>query len=129
MCEVYSDPEYAGDWAQGDAKNYLKRFYDFDPTGCFVAKVNEQVNEQVVGAIFSYSYPWQKENLVYVQEVFVIPEQRQKGIAKALLKVIGQKKNTKLWLVAKENTTASAFYGKIGLKKDTLYKINYGTVS
>lgn len=125
LCLVYSEPEYGESWKIEDAINYLKRFYEIEPTGCFVARVENQV----VGGIFSYSYPWQSETLIYIQELFVSPKYRKNGIGKRLLKQLGCQKNTRAWLVAKENTTASVFYEKMGFKKNSPYRLNYGSIT
>jgi len=81
LVQVYSELEYGEEWDSKNAYNYLERFYKIEPSGCFVAIENNQL----VGAIFSYSYPWQSETLVYIQELFVSSSQRNKGIAKSLL--------------------------------------------
>ena len=122
LAQVYSEPEYGEKWDSKDAYNYLERFYKIEPLGCFVAIENNQL----VGAIFSYSYPWQSETLVYIQELFVSSMQRNKGIAKSLLQNIG---NGRAWLVANDNTSASGFYKKMGFKKDSPYKLNYGQIN
>ena len=44
--------------------------------------------EVIIGTVFAYLYPWHSETLVYIQEFFVDPNQRKKGIAKSLLKSI-----------------------------------------
>ena len=125
LVKVYSEPEYGEKWDNNDAYNYLERFYKIEPSGCFVAIENNQL----VGAIFSYSYPWQSETLVYIQELFVESMQRNKGIAKSLLQSIGNGKVVKVWLVANDNTSASGFYKKMGFKKDSPYKLNSGQIN
>jgi len=125
LTQVYAEPEYKENWKHSDACNYIKRFYEIDPSGCFVAIINYEL----VGAIFSYSYPWQSETLVYIQELFVSINHRNKGIAKSLLNSVGNGKNVRAWLVANENTSASGFYEKMGFKKDSPYKFNYGTIN
>jgi len=124
LAQVYSEPEYGEKWNERDALIYLHRFYKIEPSGCFVA----YLNNEVVGAIFSYSYPWQSETLVYIQELFVSSKQRKKGIAKSLMQSVGKGKTIKAWLIAKENTSASGFYQKMGFKKDSPYKFNYGEI-
>jgi|GEM_PF-3184295 len=125
LAQVYSEPEYGEKWDSKDAYNYLERFYKIEPSGCFIAIENNQL----VGAIFSYSYPWQSETLVYIQELFVSSSQRNKGIAKSLLQSIGNGKAMKAWLVANDNTSASGFYTKMEFKKDSPYKLNYGQIN
>lgn len=125
LAQVYSEPEYDEKWDDKDAYKYLERFHKIEPSGCFVAIENSQL----VGAIFSYSYPWQSETLVYIQELYVSPGQRNKGIAKSLLQSVAKGKTVKAWLVANDNTNAAGFYEKMGFKKDSLYKLNYGQIN
>ena len=125
LTKVYSEPEYGEKWNESDAYEYLERFYRIEPSGCYIAIENGEL----IGAIFSYSYPWQSETLVYIQELFVSLNYRKKGIAKSLLSNVGKEKNIKAWLVAKENSSASTFYEKMGFKQDGPYKFNYGTIN
>ena len=55
MAQVYTEPEYGEKWKDNDACDYLKRFYEIEPSRCFVAIKNKEI----IGAIFSYSCPWQ----------------------------------------------------------------------
>ncbi|NMH87310.1 GNAT family N-acetyltransferase [Flavivirga algicola] len=124
LAKVYAAPEYQENWNKQDACNYLTRFYNIEPERCFMA-IHEG---KVIGGVFAYSYPWHSDTLVYIQELFVDPEHRKKGIAKSLLKHIGNKGKTKVWLVANENTSAAKFYEKLGFKKNGPYKFHYGEV-
>jgi len=125
LAKVYSESEYGESWNEHDAFKYLERFYRIEPLGCYVAIENGEL----IGAIFSYSYPRQSETLVYIQELFVSLDYRKKGVATSLLSNVGKEKNIKAWLVAKENTSASKFYEKMGFKQDGPYKFNYGTIT
>lgn len=102
LVQVYSEPEYGGKWKISDACNYLKRFFSIEPIGCFVAIKNKEV----VAAIFSYSYPWQAETVVYIQELFISINNRSMGVAKLLLNSVGNGKPVKAWLIANDNTRA-----------------------
>ncbi len=125
LVEVYSQPEYNEDWTVQEAYSYLKRFYNIDPSMCYAAVANNII----IGAIFSYSYPWQSGVLVYIQELFVAPNKRKRGVAKALLSKLSKGKKTNIWLVAKEKTGAAVFYKKMGFKKSGPYKFHSGTIS
>ncbi|MEW6186853.1 MAG: GNAT family N-acetyltransferase [Thermodesulfobacteriota bacterium] len=89
LVSVYSEPPYNEKWKLATAKAYLGRFLKADPEGCFVA----DTDGKVIGAIFSLAYPWQAGKSVGIQELFVSPKQRRKGIGKQLLSKInhGQK--------------------------------------
>jgi ribosomal protein S18 acetylase RimI-like enzyme len=125
LATVYAEPEFGEKWKDNDARDYLNRFYKIEPSGCFVAIKDGET----IGAVFSYSYPWQAETLVYIQELFVSTKYRKLGVAKSLLKSIANGKTVKAWLVASDSTSASGFYKKMGFKKDGPYKFNYGVIS
>jgi len=125
LSQVYAEPEYGENWKDTDACSYLKRFYKIEPTGCFVAIKNKEI----IGAIFSYSYPWQAETLIYIQELFVSVKYRNLGIAKSLLNSLGNGKTVRAWLVANDDTSASGFYKKMGFKKNSSYKLNSGQIN
>ncbi|MEN8131457.1 MAG: GNAT family N-acetyltransferase [Pseudomonadota bacterium] len=124
LVKIYSEPEYGENWKADDACSYLKRFYTIEPSGCYVALEDNEIT----GAVFSYSYPWQGETLIYIQELFVSAKHRNKGIAKSLLKRLGNGKPVRAWLVANENSGASGFYKKMGFRSDGPYKFNYGEI-
>ncbi|MGL1889591.1 MAG: GNAT family N-acetyltransferase [Reichenbachiella sp.] len=123
--QVYSESDYQENWTTHEAFKYLERFYLIEPSRCFVAVENDKV----VGSIFAYSYPWRSETLVYIQELFVDSNQRQKGIAKTLLSSTGCGIPAKAWLIANENTGAAKFYAKMGFKKNGPYKFQYGEIN
>lgn len=107
LCEVYAQPPYNEIWKLEHAINYLQRFYNFDPSLCFVACDNDRI----MGAIFSYSYPWQDTENCYIQEIIVSPNEQGKQVGQSLIKKLTQEKiGTSTWLVANENAKAVEFY-------------------
>lgn len=124
LAEVYSEPPYSEKWNLSDAIAYLERFREIDPNGCFVA----QNNGEVIGAVFSFSYPWHRGKLACIQELFVSSEQRMKGVSRQLLAQIGHGKKIGAWLVAHENSEAAAFYEKMGFSQEGAYKFRHGTI-
>jgi GNAT superfamily N-acetyltransferase len=125
LAVVYSKAPYQEIWELKDAIAYLERFRKIDPEGCFIAKVNDDV----IGAIFSFSYPWHGGKLVCIQELFVSPSQRRKGIARQLLSRLNQGKKVSVWLVAHERSEASIFYQSMGLSQAGPYKFRHGSIN
>jgi len=125
FASVYSEPPYNEMWEISDAVAYLERFWNIDPSGCFVARLGEEV----VGAIFSFSYPWRRGKSVCIQELFVSFEQRRKGIARRLLQNINQGQKVGAWLVSHVESDASKFYEKMGFSLEGPYKFRHGVIN
>ena len=124
LSAVYSGEPYNEEWDLSDAISYLERFREIDPNGCFVA----QNNGEIIGAVFSFSYPWHRGKLACIQELFVSSEQRMKGVARQLLAQMGHGKKIGAWLVAHENSEAARFYEKMGFSEKGPYKFRHGTI-
>jgi GNAT superfamily N-acetyltransferase len=122
---VYSEEPYNEAWTIADAIAYLERFRGIDPDGCFVAKANDEV----AGAIFSFSYPWHGGKLVCIQELFVSPNHRRKGIARQLVSSLNQEEEVYTWLVSHEKSDASGFYQAMGLSQKGPYKFWNGIIN
>ena len=80
--EVFTEAPYRESWTPSQASIYLERFWRFDPTHCYAARVEGQL----IGALFGYCYPWQDRVNYYMQELFVRSEHRRRGIGRALVK-------------------------------------------
>ncbi|MCG7983217.1 MAG: GNAT family N-acetyltransferase [Candidatus Thiodiazotropha lotti] len=87
-----------------------------ETTGCFVVCSDADA----VGAVFSYSYPWQAETLTSIQKLLVSAEHRRKGMASALLNQLG---NVKAGLIAKQGRRASLFCDNWDLERESTYMI------
>ena len=100
---------------------------EFDPEHCLLA-LNE---DDVIGAIFGYCYPWQDRINYYMQELFVDPDQRRSGhgrrLVRHLLDKLGES-DVSISLIANEATPAAAFYEEFGLRQHRYYKFYCGTV-
>ena len=123
--EVYKAAPYHEEWHPSDAIAYLERFREIDPNGCLVAIEDGEI----IGAVFSFSYPWHKDKLVCIQELFVSSEQRMQGVARQLLAQLSHGKKMGAWLVAHENAEAAKFYQKMGFSQEGPYKFRHGTIT
>jgi ribosomal protein S18 acetylase RimI-like enzyme len=124
LSAIYAEAPYNEEWELSDAIAYLERFREIDPNGCFVA----QNNGEIIGAVFSFSYPWQRGKLVCIQELFVSSEKRMKGVARQLLAQMSHGEKIGAWLVAHENSEAVKFYQKMGFSQEGPYKFRHGTI-
>ena len=122
---AYALPPYNEKWEREHAYKYLARFYDFDPELCFVA----ELNGNIVGAIFSYSYPWHAGESCYIQEIFVSPSSHRKGVGRGLIEKLSSVKGAgSTWLVANENAKAVEFYESLGFSNKGSYKFYSGSI-
>lgn len=122
LAEVYNTTPYHETWNVASARSYLARFHGIEPEGCYVAKNNQLI----VGAVFSYSYPWHDSEMIYIQELFVSSAFRRQGVAKSLINAVSNRKNEPIWLVANQQTKANDFYHSLGFSKNSRYKIYSG---
>ena len=126
--KVFSEWPYEESWRVAQAYHYLGRFWRFDPGHCLVAVENDNV----VGAMFGYSYPWQDRINYYMQELFVEPDRRRSGhgrsLVRHLLDTLGES-DASVSLIANEATPAAAFYQELGLRQHRYYKFYCGTVN
>jgi ribosomal protein S18 acetylase RimI-like enzyme len=76
---------YGDGWTVPQAKRYLEKFYGFEPASCLAAR---DESGRIVGAVLAYSY-YRKEQLVlFVQELFVDPDFRNRGYGRSLLSTL-----------------------------------------
>ncbi len=124
--EVYQEPPYNEIWDIKTASKYLKRFIEFDKNNCYIALQDNNI----VGLLLGYTYPWRERINYYIQEIFVQKDSRSKGIGKSLISyAISQLgKNISISLIANQNTDAAAFYEKLGLSKHKYYKFYCGEI-
>lgn len=122
---VYSELPYNENWNFKDALAYLCRLWQIERMGCFVAYGDTELE----GAIFSFSYPWHAGKLVCIQELFISPSHRRKGIVRSLLHHLNGGKKAGAWLVAHEKSGAASFYRKMGFSTEGPYKFNYGAIN
>lgn len=121
FCQAYSAPPYSESWELANASAYLHRFWEIDPEGCFVS----EENNEITGAIFSFSYPWHSGQLTCIQELFVAEASRKKGVARTLV----QSMSGGTWLVAHKASGAAEFYKRMGFRKDGPYEFYYGAIN
>ena len=122
---AYALPPYNEEWELSHAQEYLARFFSFDPSFCFVAVQNDKI----LGAVFSYCYPWQGRESCYIQEIFVSPSAHRKGVGSGLIEKLSFSKGIgPTWLVANKNSKAIEFYESLGFSSSGPYTFYAGFV-
>jgi len=124
---VYAEPPYNETWGENRADEYLEAFFRIDPKGCFVA-IDQ---EGIIGALFSYSYPWSTGVVLFIQELFVSERARRKGVGRGLVaKAVDSKgKHSNVALIVREGTAGSKLYERLGLSKNKHYVLYSGKVN
>ena len=125
LIDVYSEKPYYGKWTCKNAISYLERFLHIDPENCFVAVTDNHLS----GAIFAFSYPWQADKLICIQELFVSGSARTRGIASQLIAHLNNGMQIGAWIVAHEKSTAALVYSKKGFSQDGPYRFWYGRIN
>lgn len=109
---------YPEPWNEEGAYAYLKKFFDFEPQSCLVAIEHGNA----VGAIFGFSYEMRGSEVLFIQELFVDPEYRHKGIGKALVSELRNAfaKTLKVSVkpLVRANTQMLNFYVSLGFETD-----------
>ena len=118
---VSTDPDEPGDRNMGrvnwDRLN--------DPEGALRGLMAVNAQDCPVGFLLYLSFPftWSNANVCYLQDIFVRPQERGRGLAAAMirqLEAIGRQENwfKIFWMTQKHNVSAQRLYDRIGLKRD-----------
>ena len=112
---------YEEGWTAEQAKSYLEKFYGFEPDSCLVA--TEQ--GAIVGAILGYSYPRQREIILFIQELFVHPEARSRGFGRKLVGALRGRfsENPKVNVkpLVKAPPSVHSFYNSLGFDREKAF--------
>ena len=107
-------------WTADDAHEYLEKFQGFEPESCLVAVDGDSI----VGAILGYSYRRRTDLILFIQELFVNPEYRHKGVGKQLVTSLRGSfvKNPKVNVtpLVKADNAVLNFYNSLGFESDQM---------
>lgn len=109
---------YRVKWQPEAAQNYLQKFFDFEPSSCLVAIDRGRI----VGAILGYSFQKESRPVLFIQELFVDPESRNRGCGKSLimrLREVSVPSAVEVKPLVKADTSVLNFYNSLGFEKDT----------
>ncbi len=106
------------------ARPYLEKFFRFEPEGCFVA----DDEGTICGAILAYSYQKFGRPVLFLQELFVDPEGRHKGIGRKLVAMLREGFATaavKVVPLIKADTAVLNFYNSLGFEQDQVFSFGF----
>lgn len=113
---------YGEDWTLEQAKRYLGKFYRFEPEACLVAF---EPYGRLVGAIFGYSYYRKNQLVLFIQEIFVHPEFRHRGLGRALVKAVRgtftERLETKITPLVNASPSVLSFYNSLGFNREQAF--------
>ncbi len=114
LCSVYNNELWQCIWTKQTAAEYLTDFFEMKK---FVGYVLEEGNE-IMGGIFAHEKVWWNNSEIFVEEMFIKPEQQRKGYGSMLIgqieKYVTEKGLAGITLSANKYAPAPAFYRKSG---------------
>ena len=107
-------------WTAEEARKYLEKFHGFEPESCLCAIENGKV----CGAVLGYSYPRQQEVVLFIQELFVEPSGRQKGVGRRLVEALRNSflHNPRVTVtpLVKAEANVLSFYNSLGFEHESM---------
>lgn len=114
LCRVYNNELWQCHWTDQTAAEYLTDFFVLKK---FVGYVLEDENE-IIGGIFAHEKVWWNNSEIFVEEMFIKPEQQRKGYGSMLIKQIEKYVTEKglagITLSTNKYAPAPVFYRKNG---------------
>ena len=114
LCSVYNNEMWQCRWTDKTAREYLTDFFEGRK---FVGYVLED-GRDIIGGIFAHEKVWWNNSEIFVEEMFVKPEQQQKGYGSMLLgqieKYVNENGLAGITLSTNKYAPAPNFYRKNG---------------
>jgi len=82
LCAVYNNEMWQCRWSHETACAYLEDYFNAEK---FVGYVFEE-NSTILGALFAHEKIWWNNSELFIDEMFVVPENQRKGIGTHLIK-------------------------------------------
>lgn len=109
---------YAADWPSEKAEKYLEKFFAFEPESCLVAVEDDGA---LTGVIIGYSFEKEAGLTLFIQELYVQPEFREKGYGRKLVTrlrdSLSKKASVKIKPLVKADTGVLNFYNSLGFER------------
>ena len=117
LCNVYNNELWRCRWTTEVAADYLTDYFNMEK---FVGYVLEEDGE-ILGGIFAHEKIWWNNTEIFVEEMFVKPEQQGKGYGSMLLQQMEKYIKTKglagMTLLTNKYAPAPKFYKKNGFEE------------
>lgn len=117
LCSVYNNELWRCRWTTEVAADYLTDYFNMEK---FVGYVLEEDGE-ILGGIFAHEKIWWNNTEIFVEEMFVKPEQQGKGYGSMLLQQVEKYIKTKglagMTLLTNKYAPAPKFYKKNGFEE------------
>ena len=114
LCSVYNNELWQCIWTKQTAAEYLTDFFEMKK---FLGYVLEDGNA-IMGGIFAHEKVWWNNSEIFVEEMFIKPEQQRKGYGSMLIgqieKYVTEKGLAGITLSTNKYAPAPAFYRKNG---------------
>lgn len=81
LCAAYNPPPWNDHWTEETGKKYLS---DFISNGNFIGYVAMEADE-IVGAMFAHRKTWWTNDEIFIDELFIKPDQQRQGYGKMLI--------------------------------------------
>lgn len=109
---------YGAQWPVDNAQKYLGKFFGFEPESCLVAVEGDGA---LSGAILGYSFEKETGLTLFIQELFVHPDFREKGYGRKLVTrlrdSLSKKASVKIKPLVKADTGVLNFYNSLGFER------------
>lgn len=118
---------YRVDWSLDGAKKYIDKFFRFEPESCFVAAESDG---RVTGAVMGYSFEKETGLTLFIQELIVHPDFRERTYGKQLVErlrdSLAKKASTvKIKPLVKADTGVLNFYNSLGFERDKAVSFSF----
>lgn len=104
-----------------EARTYLEKFSAFEPESCLIALEEEAP----IGAVIAFSYVKVGRPVLFLQDLFVDPERRNRGCARRLIEVLRERfaRDATVTVVplVKADTTVLNFYNSLGFEQQSAF--------
>lgn len=111
---------YDASWSVEGARAYIEKFYRFEPERALLLLDGDG---RLAGAVLGYSFERESGVVLYIQELMVHPDFRNKGYGKTLVQrlresLIKSASRVSIKPLVKADTTVLNFYNSLGFERD-----------